>query len=192
MGTDENDRSVRQIRDAKVLSALAQPVRGRLMDALAVYGPSTASLLSERTGEAVGNVSHHLKVLATAGLIEQAPELARDRRERWWRRASDVFRWQESDFADDDRDSMVQAAATSMTLEHHTALARAWQQGRAGDSDAWPTGPFMTGRWLRLTDGQLAALGAEMLDLLDRHERHPITDDASPVFVYALGFPARP
>jgi DNA-binding MarR family transcriptional regulator len=52
---------------------------------LRVHGPSTASAIAERTGQAVGNVSHHLKVLAVGDLIEKAPELAKDRRERWWR-----------------------------------------------------------------------------------------------------------
>ena len=35
-------------------------------------------------GSAVGNVSHHVRVLADAGLLVEARELARDRRERWW------------------------------------------------------------------------------------------------------------
>ena len=76
---------VRTLRDAAPLAALAHPFRSRIMDALKVDGPSTASMLAARTGQAVGNASHHLKVLAAAGLVEEAPELARDRRERWWR-----------------------------------------------------------------------------------------------------------
>ena len=79
---------VRTLRDAAPLAALAHPFRARMMDALKVDGPSTASMLAARTGQAVGNASHHLKVLAAAGLVEEAPELARDRRERWWRLVS--------------------------------------------------------------------------------------------------------
>lgn len=48
-----------------------------MLDALTVDGPSTASMLAKRTGQAVGNASHHLKVLAGAGLVEEAPELAK-------------------------------------------------------------------------------------------------------------------
>ena len=70
---------VRTLRDAAPLAALAHPFRSRIMDALKVDGPSTASMLASRTGQAVGNASHHLKVLAEAGLVEEAPELARDR-----------------------------------------------------------------------------------------------------------------
>ena len=72
-----------------VLAALAHPFRRRLMDVLKVDGPSTAACSpAHRPG--VGNVSHHLKVLAAAGLVEEAPELARDRRERWWRLVTGV------------------------------------------------------------------------------------------------------
>ena len=76
---------VRVVTEAKALSAMANPFRSRMMDALKVDGPSTASMLAQRTGQAVGSASHHLKVLAEAGLVEEAPDLARDRRERWWR-----------------------------------------------------------------------------------------------------------
>src|ERR1700735_2334588 len=77
-----------QITDSRVLAAYSHPLRRRLLDALSVGDAATASMLAEATGQAVGNVSHHLKVLASAQLIEEAPELARDRRERWWRVAS--------------------------------------------------------------------------------------------------------
>ena len=44
----------------------------RLMDALAVHGPSTTSTLATTLGLATGSVSHHLKVLAEAGLVAPA------------------------------------------------------------------------------------------------------------------------
>src|SRR5918998_5171440 len=79
------NREVREITDARVLAVLAHPLRRRLMDVLRVHGPPTASMLAERTDQNVGNVSHHIRALADVGLVEEAPELAKDRRERWWR-----------------------------------------------------------------------------------------------------------
>ena len=67
------------IKDAAVLKAIAHPLRRRLLDVLRVDGPSMPSVLARATGQAVANVSHHLRVLAEAGLIEEAPELARNR-----------------------------------------------------------------------------------------------------------------
>src|SRR6476620_10809103 len=94
-------RDVRVLTEAKALSALAHPLRARIIDALKVDGPSTASQLASRTGQAVGSASHHLKVLAESGLVVEAPELARDRRERWWRLVDPGTRWSRADFADD-------------------------------------------------------------------------------------------
>ena len=49
----------------------------------------TVGRLCEIVDDAPGNVSYHLGVLAEFGFIEEAPELATDRRERWWRSAHD-------------------------------------------------------------------------------------------------------
>src|SRR4029453_1967056 len=92
---------VQTLTDAKALAAMANPFRSRILDALAVDGPSTASALAQRTGQAVGSASHHLKVLAEAGLVVEAPELARDRRERWWRLVAPSTRWSRAEFATD-------------------------------------------------------------------------------------------
>src|ERR1700759_949862 len=105
---------VRTIRDASALAALAHPFRARILDALAVDGPSTASALAQRTGQAIGSASHHLKVLAAAGLVEEAPELARDRRERWWRLVSVGWRWSRSDVVDDAAALTASLAAASV------------------------------------------------------------------------------
>src|SRR6476620_9868450 len=115
---------VRRITEAKALSAMANPFRARMMDALKVDGPSTASALAQRTGQAVGSASHHLKVLAEAGLVEEAPELARDRRERWWRLVSAGTRWSRRDLVD-------QAAVTA--AEEAEALVLRRQQERVRD-----------------------------------------------------------
>src|SRR5687767_13647136 len=94
-------RGVRTLTEARALSALANPFRARMIDALKVDGPSTASALAQRTGQAVGSASHHLKVLSEAGLVVEAPELARDRRERWWRLADRGTQWSTVDLLED-------------------------------------------------------------------------------------------
>lgn len=81
----------RRTADTSVIAAVHHPLRRRLIDLIGAEGSSTASRLAEAAGELVGNVSHHLKVLAAAGVIEEAPELAKNRRERWWRMAPAVY-----------------------------------------------------------------------------------------------------
>ncbi|MEU4643240.1 metalloregulator ArsR/SmtB family transcription factor [Micromonospora sp. NPDC023814] len=186
---------VRQITDSRVLAALSHPLRRRLMDVLKVHGPSTVGQLAERTDQAPANVSHHLRVLAGAELLEEAPELARDRRERWWRLVSRAVRWSQSDFDADPATRAVADAATSLNLDRHVALARAWHATDEASQAAWPAGPFSTDRWLHLTDEELAELGREVNDLLARWADREVPDDGrkrEPVFLFAYGIPATP
>lgn len=66
---------------AATLAALHHPVRAALHRILELEGPAPVGSLAARQGLAAGSASHHLKVLHRAGLVEPAPELARDTRE---------------------------------------------------------------------------------------------------------------
>ena len=194
-------RDVQTLTEAKALSAVAHPLRSRLLDALAVHGPSTASALAARLDEAVGNVSHHLKVLAQAHLIDEAPELARDRRERWWRLSSPSTRWSTAEMTDP---AAVDAAmaAERLQLTRQLERTRAWLDARE-PGGAWDETAFAMQRWLRLSPDELRELGDELLALLDRwaaraSEPVAVQDGDDPGggrgagLVFARGFPSRP
>ncbi|MEV6106944.1 metalloregulator ArsR/SmtB family transcription factor [Streptomyces sp. NPDC051940] len=116
--------------DAKSLRALAHPLRVRLLNALRQYGPATASQLAERLGESSGATSYHLRQLAEAGLIEDAPEHGKGR-ERWWRPAhhgvrienSEEFRNHPDAEVRDALDAWLRTLAAEHALEVNTALA---------------------------------------------------------------------
>jgi DNA-binding transcriptional ArsR family regulator len=182
-----------EIKDSRALTAMAHPVRRRLLSLLKVDGPATASVLADRTGQAVGNVSHHLRVLAEAGLIEEAPELARDRRERWWRRTASTLSWSSADFGGDVTAETVARAVQSINLDYQLAQLRAWDQ--AGDKDTWPAGPFSLDTWMRLDDAELTQFSAELTALIRRWADREIPDDGrerGTVFVFAHGVPGQP
>jgi DNA-binding transcriptional ArsR family regulator len=186
---------IRQVVDSRVLAAMSHPLRRRLLDVLKVYGPATASALAERTGQAVANVSHHMKVLAASKLVEEAPELARDRREHWWRLVSSGLRWSSDDFAGEPAAEAVAAAAQSLNLDHHVGQVRAWYAAGDDARAGWPEGPFSTDKWLRLTPAELTQLSAELIALLDRWADRDVPDDGArrdPVFVFAFGVPGQP
>ena len=189
------DDDFRQVTDAKVLAAMTHPLRRRLLSLLKLDGPATASLLAQRTSQAVGNISHHLHSLAGAGLIEEVPELARDRRERWWRRTAGALRWSSADFADEAASDLVFRAAESLNLDYQVSLFRQWVQADDEEHARWPAGPFSTDSWIRLTDPELAELGAEMIALIRRWADRELPDDGQqrdPVLVFARGIPGRP
>lgn len=190
--------TARQVTDYRVLAALAHPLRRRLLDVLRVDGPCTASMLAEQTGQAVGNISHHIKVLAGHGLVEPAPELARDRRERWWRSASTALRWSTTDFADDPAAEAASLAASALGLQRQLDLTTSWLQGDAANSPEWRDAAFNTDTWLRLNAAELRQLSEDILELVDRYrDRGDVgatanDDGRRPVFLLARGFPARP
>jgi DNA-binding transcriptional ArsR family regulator len=186
---------VRQVTDSRVLAALAHPLRRRLMDVLKVDGPSTVSMLAERTGQAVANVSHHLRVLGTSELIEEAPELARDRRERWWRLVSASVRWSTTDFGSDPAALAVANAAESLNLDRQMGLVRAWYAASDTDRQKWSDAAFSTDKWLRLTPAELTELATQITDLLQTWGQRVVPDDGQrrdPVFLFAHGVPAQP
>lgn len=190
-----DEESFQTITDSRVLAAMSHPVRRRLLDALAVDGPSTVSMLAARIGEAVGNVSHHMKVLAEATIVEEAQELARDRRERWWRETSPGRSWSTSTFKSDPVAAVVAEAANSLNFEHQISKVRAWNARSDSADPAWVDAAFSTDFWLVLSPAELAQLSVEINDLVGKWYGRAIPDDGEqrePVFVFARGIPAAP
>jgi DNA-binding transcriptional ArsR family regulator len=185
----------RTIKDSAVLAALAHPLRRRIMDVIRVHGPSTASAIAERTGQAVGNISHHLKVLAAADLVSQVPELAKDRRERWWRLTDTSLRWSTSDFAGDPAAEAVANAVQSLNLEHHFGMVKHWYAEPEERQRAWGDAAFSADKWLRLSPSELRELSDEIGRLFARWAERDIPEDGQsrePIFVFAHGVPGRP
>ena len=77
-----------QVNDPRVLRALAHPVRMRILDELEASGPVRAADVARELGIPANQASFHLRQLAKYGLVEEAPEEARDRRDRVWRPAA--------------------------------------------------------------------------------------------------------
>jgi DNA-binding transcriptional ArsR family regulator len=185
---------VRTVTEAKALSAMANPFRSRMMDALKVDGPSTASSLAARTGQAVGSASHHLKVLHEAGLVQEAPELAKDRRERWWRLEDPGTRWSRADFADDTAAVTAAYAAEALTLQRQFERTRDWN-ANAATVPEWDDASFATQNWMHLSPDELRQVTAEIVEVLMRWSQRDVPQDGverEPVFIFARGFPAQP
>ncbi len=183
----------RRSADSSVIAAIHHPLRRRLIDLLGVDGPATASRLAEATGELVGNISHHLKVLAAAGVIEEAPELAKNRRERWWRSAKASYSWSIADAGGDPAGELVAATAEEANLTHHTEKVQRWFEDRQQYDEAWLRAAFSTESWVTLTPERLSELSGRIGDLIQEYVDDPSEGaDAEPVFVFAHAVPAKP
>ncbi len=179
----------------RVLTAMSHPLRRRLLDILKVYGPATASVLADRSGQGVGNISHHMRILAEAGLVEEAPELARDRRERWWRRATQRISWHSGGASADPAAEAIESAAVTANLDRQVQLVREWLAASDDKRAEWPEGPFSVDAWLRVTPAELTEFGAELMAIVHRWAEREIPDDGQvrdTVFTFARAAPGRP
>lgn len=165
-----------------------------MLELLALDGPATASQLAERTDQLVGNISHHLKMLARARLIAEDSDRAKDRRERWWRAVPVSLSWSLNDVRGDPTGETVALAAEEQNLSHHFELTRQWLAGRESYAHEWTGAAFSTEAWVRVTPEELAELGNAINDLVTEF-RAAHKDDApgrETCFVFAHGMPARP
>jgi DNA-binding transcriptional ArsR family regulator len=177
------------------LRALTHPLRLKLLGALRLDGPSTATLLAERFGESSGATSYHLRQLARHGFVEEDPDRG-NARDRWWRAAHRSTRWTPSRFVDDPADR----EAASWLLLQSVALQAGWLENWVRERSSW-------GReWLdaaddsdyrlRLTPERLAAMTAEIGEVIRRYQRDPVpgasdAEGVEPVTVLVHAFPQR-
>jgi DNA-binding transcriptional ArsR family regulator len=73
------------MNDVRVLRAIAHPVRNRILSEMAATGPTRAADIARDLGIPANQASFHLRQLAKYGLVEEAADEGRDRRDRVWR-----------------------------------------------------------------------------------------------------------
>lgn len=157
----------RRLTDPETLKALAHPLRRQLYRLLSELGPATATHLIERVDAEPGQVSYHLRELAKRGFVEEAPELVRDRRERWWRALPGSIAWSTTDFADPAGPAVAQTAQQLLVEEQFERL-RAYQAVAETWSREWRDAATVTNTPLRLTVEEMRALCAELNEVLAR------------------------
>ena len=156
------------VADPSALRALAHPLRLKIIGALREDGPQTVGALSERLDAAPGSISYHLGTLERHGLVEQAPELARDGRESWWRASAELTTFDPVRLRRDPaqrtaaramRQAFVQGYAADQLsyLEHEDELDEEWVAAATISDDlAW------------LTADELRGLSAELEEVAAR------------------------
>jgi predicted ArsR family transcriptional regulator len=75
------------VHDPRILRAIAHPVRNRILDELGATGPMRAADVARILKVPANQASFHLRQLAKYGLVVEAPEEARDGRDRVWKAA---------------------------------------------------------------------------------------------------------
>jgi DNA-binding transcriptional ArsR family regulator len=181
------EESPRLINEASVMRAMSHPARMTILEHLGAVGPATATECAELVGLSPSATSYHLRALARAGLIEEAPGRG-DARERVWR--STVARGY-TVMADRDAAPEVKAAEdelveTFMALE--AARTRQYLARRGDEPAEWYDLAAFRETVLTVTADELRELTASVYDLLtpylkrDRPDPPPGARSVSAVF----------
>ena len=164
--------------DNRQVRVLAHPLRMRLVGALRVNGPATATALAELLGTNTGATSYHLRQLAEVGLVVEDPDRGSGR-QRWWQAAHDVTNWEPTDF-DDDPDA--RAAIEWIQGDQVRLLAEPPSGGSPASTSGRPPGG--TPRHERHLHDRSRRPGceelkAEMWQVLERYRREADAADPS-------------
>ena len=153
------------VHDPRVLRALAHPVRGRILGELEATGPVRAVDVARELGIPANQASFHLRQLAKYGLVEEAPEEARDRRDRVWRAAAPsglTVNLADLEKAPGGK-AAVQAFRKNKQAWGHHLVERAFSTGHPRGSGAFSTSDHA----LKLTDEEAHQLQRELDDLVE-------------------------
>lgn len=153
-----------KLTDVRMLRGIAHPMRNRILEEMSAGGPMRAADVAERLGIPANQASFHLRQLAKYGLVEEAPELARDGRDRVWRASyeSGLSVNLEDLAAQEGGQAAIRVFRQSWTAEAHAAIDRADRPGRSKDAMV-----AVSTHALRLTKAEAKELAGEISDLVD-------------------------
>ncbi|HET7303354.1 MAG TPA: helix-turn-helix domain-containing protein [Segeticoccus sp.] len=162
------------ITSTEALRALAHPLRFALLNELHARGAARAADLAEALEQPANSLSFHLRQLARYGFIVEAPERARDRRDRWWKPASEHgHSFSPEELGRTPAGRAVVDQSLRMQRERYDAALRRFFE-LVADPVAVPEGVEVTNVDvpLRLTLDEQRQLSRELLTLLDGWVKH--------------------
>lgn len=159
-----------RVMTSPMLKAMAHPLRRRIVAVLGAQEYARATDLARQLGVAANTLSFHLRVLADAGFVVEAPEFARDRRDRVWKAAVQSYRVGSPDTpigADDE--APLTAYLDQLTMDQQDMVARvvAWAPNFATGREREAKGDLSLGT-LRLTQEEADRVFVEVCEVLDR------------------------
>jgi DNA-binding transcriptional ArsR family regulator len=178
-----DDRRDLHLTDPRAMRVLAHPTRLRLLGELRMRGPQSVGMLSDVIDEAVGSVSYHLGKLASYGFVEEAPEFARDRRERWWRASHARTVWEPLEALDDPERKAASDSLRRTILRRYLEVLESYLDAETSLEPDWVRGTASSDTFLHLTSDELVELRDELESLAARWEARSEAQrpDARPV-----------
>ena len=160
-----------------MLKAYAHPLRRRIARAVAARDHARAADLAADLDVPANSVSFHLRVLADAGLIEEAPEFARDKRDRVWKVIDAAWNIGSPEHPVDDE--ILAGGVMAALTEDHIAMVRrvlAWAGEYVSGRDAATHGEFSQ-RNLRLSEAEFREMMRRINEVIDETTKAHDRDD---------------
>ncbi|MFC4138407.1 MULTISPECIES: helix-turn-helix domain-containing protein [unclassified Microbacterium] len=153
---EQEERTSRTMTTA-MLKVFANPLRRDMMRVFAKKEFLRAADIADELGQPANKISFHLRVMADAGLIVEAPEQARDGRDRVWTPIKESLN---IGAAANDEDIALGNAVVAALAEDHAALMQrvvAHAVATLTDEEHGQHGTLMVNN-LRLTQAEFTAL----------------------------------
>jgi DNA-binding transcriptional ArsR family regulator len=180
-----------KVRDATVMRALAHPARFAILEHLFDGDAHTATELAEVVGMSPSATSYHLRALAKANLVEEAPSRG-DGRERVWQtsiRGLDITAGPSGTPAE----QAAEHELTSMFMDRESARVREWLERRTSETQEWYEASGFAEMRLLVTAEELDELNKKVMALLLPYSFTRRTDrpaGARKVYATYRSFPA--
>jgi DNA-binding transcriptional ArsR family regulator len=171
--------------DVRVLRALAHPVRTRILGELGAAGPLRAADIATRIDVPANQASFHLRQLAKYGLVEPAPELARDGRDRVWRLAEEEGTRLHLDVLEKDPDNQAAVGVfrREMSRQVTQLVELAFRKGAEQQDDTTVT---VINDAIALTKAEAREYAEELAAVNDRWRRRTREGDVSGRRTYSV------
>jgi hypothetical protein len=137
----------------------------------------------------VSLVSYHVRTLAAHGFVEEATELARDERERWWRAAHQRTSWSNVEFLDQPERLAAAQALEAQLVREHAEATTGWLEEAPGWGRAWIDAADISDWVLELSPKELKELRAELVSVIERYADREPSRQAERVAVILHLFP---
>lgn len=191
--TDAERRGTQRvtISDPRVMRALAHPARLAIMEHLGSTGESvTATSCAEVAGLSPSATSYHLRALAKAGLVEEAPSRG-DGRERLWRAAAPSFSIDAGRDASDDTRA-AEIALIDTYLQRDFERIRTYARNAHLAPPEWYAAAQLSNIVCMMTPEELVKVNQAVMDVIEPYRRRRRTDppaDARPVAIHYASTP---
>lgn len=153
------------VSDPLVMRALAHPARLAILEEMHGSRSGTATEFAEVCGLTPSATSYHLRALARAGLVEQAPGRG-DGRERLWRRVGGGGLEVSSGPDADPETRRAEHELVSLFLGREEARARSWLARWPQETQEWYEATMIAQSLVLVTPQELAGLNRQIQDLL--------------------------